>query len=665
MTRTGETLKSFAQKKTIVGVMGNTGAGKSSIINALLDEEQLVPTSCMRACTAVVTEISFNNGDEKYRAEIEFINPKEWESELGILSRDLVDAEGSLRRDTSDDSTNAGKAYTKIKAVYPKFSKEKMSQTSLSEYLQHGNVRDILGSTKRISDTDSLRFHQTLQRFVDSEDRNPISLGIDDSGTEKVSNMMEFWPLIRVVRLYVKHAALENGAIIVDLPGSHDSNAARAAVAAQYMRECTGLWIVSPSSRAVSDKAAKNLLGDSFKRQLLMDGSYNAVTFICSKTDQIGIQEALSSLPGLKSAFERIKNNTQALEQIKGQIEFEIQSLKRTRSESEESFRDLNDEWRVWSQLQRSFEHGEVVYAPRTNRKQKQKRKHHDDAGGNNKKLRQDPTVGNPSEDSEIDSDLDSDSEEPYESSDLQAGRDPLNKQQIEESIAQIDANIKLVKKQNKEALEIIRRKRHIVNNKIAQKLKDNEASKVLLCINGRNEYSKEHIRGDFANGLREIDEQIMAEEEPAKRKTSAPPREYDQIAAALPVFCVSSKAYLKLSGKLLNDPSMGPGLRTIEDTNIPQLQEHCKQLTLTGRTAAARNCVTQACRIYNSLMIWARDISGEIAMTEKQEVEMRSLIAQGVEELKKVSWQSCRWQQASVLLRLKLQRFPFAFCAI
>jgi predicted GTPase len=41
---------------TIIGVVGNTGAGKSSVVNAMLEEERLVPTNCMRACTAVVTE---------------------------------------------------------------------------------------------------------------------------------------------------------------------------------------------------------------------------------------------------------------------------------------------------------------------------------------------------------------------------------------------------------------------------------------------------------------------------------------------------------------------------------------------------------------------------------------------------------------------------------
>ncbi|USW48465.1 Putative P-loop containing nucleoside triphosphate hydrolase, dynamin [Septoria linicola] len=84
--------KEAVQTRTVVGVVGNTGAGKSSVINAMLDEERLVPTNCMRACTAVVTELSYNYSNidtAKYRAEIEFIKPEEWRKELNVLFQEV------------------------------------------------------------------------------------------------------------------------------------------------------------------------------------------------------------------------------------------------------------------------------------------------------------------------------------------------------------------------------------------------------------------------------------------------------------------------------------------------------------------------------------------------------------------------------------------------
>lgn len=80
-------------------------------------------------------------------------------------------------------------------------------------------------------------------------------------------------------------------------PGLHDSNAARSAVAARYLQQCTGLWVVAPITRIVDDKVAQNLLGMSFKRQLQFDGLYSAITVVCTKTDDISVTEALRSMP--------------------------------------------------------------------------------------------------------------------------------------------------------------------------------------------------------------------------------------------------------------------------------------------------------------------------------------------------------------------------------
>lgn len=83
---------------------------------------------------------------------------------------------------------------------------------------------------------------------------------------------------------------LSEGLLIVTFlqPGVQDSNAARAAVAANYMKACTGLWIVAPINRAVDDKTAKTLLGDSFKRQLKFDGTSSSDLPWCASDLQNG-----------------------------------------------------------------------------------------------------------------------------------------------------------------------------------------------------------------------------------------------------------------------------------------------------------------------------------------------------------------------------------------
>lgn len=210
---------------TIIGVVGETGSGKSSTINALLDEDRLLPTSCMRACTAVVTELSWNNSEdenERYRAAIEFISAQEWERELKIIFQDLIDGgSGNVSNDSTNGETEAGVAYAKIKAVYPRLTREEMANSTVERLMDAKEVRDILGTTKTVSNKNADIFYKRLNRFVDSAEK--------EKGKKKEKGeayAMEYWPLIKVVRVQTKADALSTGAVVVDLPGVHDSNAA-------------------------------------------------------------------------------------------------------------------------------------------------------------------------------------------------------------------------------------------------------------------------------------------------------------------------------------------------------------------------------------------------------------------------------------------------------
>lgn len=62
------------RRKETIGVFGKTGQGKSSLLNAILGLDYLLPSGCFGACTSVVTQVEANLIDSNYTAEIELIS---------------------------------------------------------------------------------------------------------------------------------------------------------------------------------------------------------------------------------------------------------------------------------------------------------------------------------------------------------------------------------------------------------------------------------------------------------------------------------------------------------------------------------------------------------------------------------------------------------------
>lgn len=56
-------------------------AGKSTLLNALLKEEDILPTNSMRACTAAVVVLAYRP-EREYRAEVTLMSRDEWHTVL-------------------------------------------------------------------------------------------------------------------------------------------------------------------------------------------------------------------------------------------------------------------------------------------------------------------------------------------------------------------------------------------------------------------------------------------------------------------------------------------------------------------------------------------------------------------------------------------------------
>ena len=625
-------LKQQAVKtKTVIGVVGNTGAGKSSVINAMLDEERLVPTNCMRACTAVVTEISYNYHQQPYCAEIEFISAEDWAKELNVLFQDLLDGDGKVSRECANEDTDAGVAYAKIKAVYPQKTKEDISNSSIDGLLRE--VSHILGNKRDIKEHDSLIFYKKLQTYVDSKEK---STGKKDKDGRKEKREREFWPLIRVVRLYVKSPALATGAVIVDLPGVHDANAARAAVAEGYMKQCTGLWIVAPINRAVDDKAAKSLLGESFKRQLKMDGGFSAVTFICSKTDDISLTEAQDSL-GLDEEMGPSWDEVDHLSAKQKDLKNQLEEFRETKAVYEDVANDVDEQIEVWETLKESLTDGGVVFAPKSKSTNK-KRKSTSRKRPPRKKRKTDSSDIEDSDfnDKESDDDEDSIGSDEEAPADVAQDRKPLTKEQI---LAKLQ-ELKTMKKDSRVQKREITEKTAEIRKGISE-VRDAESriysEMSALCISGRNQYSKGAIQQDFAAGIKELDQEIAAEEDEDRFDPDAEVRDYDEVAKNLAVFCVSSRGYQKLQGRLRKDPPV-PGFTTIEETEIPALQHHCEKLTEIGRAENCRIFINKLDQLLNSLTLWASSDGTGANLTAEQKAREARYLQKGFESLETVS---------------------------
>ncbi|EMR66697.1 putative tat pathway signal sequence protein [Eutypa lata UCREL1] len=346
----------------ILGIMGPTGHGKSTLINTLLGEAQLVPTNCVRACTAVVTEISWNPSEDpqkRYIGNIEFISMGDWRYELDQLFGDLVESDGKLTRDASNAKTDAGVAWAKIKAVYPDITKEDLARTNAETLANDPKVTSFLRGPKTIYSETAKAFHKEIQVYIDSkqehsgtnnrdrdhdEDDEHSADSLHDDSDDGINDdepdsddsdrveqepttekrRMELWPLIKVVKIQTKADVLSTGAVLVDLPGIQDSNVARAAIAGKYISKCNSIWIVTHVQRASDDKCAQDVLNQSITQQLQFDGNLPNITYVCSKTDDINVNQAAETL-GLKSEKARVHKKAKALKKLRASDQVQVQ----------------------------------------------------------------------------------------------------------------------------------------------------------------------------------------------------------------------------------------------------------------------------------------------------------------------------------------------------
>ena len=144
-------------------------------------------------------------------------------------------------------------------------------------------------------------------------------------------------------------------------------------------------------------------------------------------------------------------------------------------------------------------------------------------------------------------------------------------------------------------------------------------------------------IRQDYAAGIRELDQELAEEEDAADFDPEQDARDYDQVARDLPVFCVSSRAYQKLKGRLVKDRSP-PGFKHVDETEMPALQAHCIKLTSKTRETTCRRFLTSVFQILKSLRLWSSNDGSGRNLTDNQLAHESKILKEKLNKLDTVS---------------------------
>ncbi|XP_048036450.1 nuclear GTPase SLIP-GC-like [Megalobrama amblycephala] len=256
--------------KKIIGILGESGQGKSSLLNAILEKRNLLPSGCFGACTAVITQIEANLTDSNYIADIEAIPKENWES-------DLKNHFSPLRTESNEEDQNlTNDTREKITALYGA-NAEKGTFEDLK------NDDKLAEMTNHFSSSNASDFSRRLQRYIQYSPGTAVSGGW-------------YWPLVKCVTIKIPdcHELLEH-ITLVDLPGTGDCNKIRDEMWKSKLRDCSSVWILSDINRAVTSKDTWEILKYCTK-DMMQAGECRDINFICTKSDNIEPEEYNSVL---------------------------------------------------------------------------------------------------------------------------------------------------------------------------------------------------------------------------------------------------------------------------------------------------------------------------------------------------------------------------------
>ncbi|RKK77915.1 hypothetical protein BFJ69_g5912 [Fusarium oxysporum] len=289
-----------------VGFVGDSGVGKSSLLNSLLDTKGLARTSNNgEACTCVVTEYHYHNRDT-LDIRVNLFSIEELQAQLGRLLQVYRTFELHLDEITDAAERQDMEANAKVaKDTFQAMFRGRLTDEAFLIRESYGDVLDRLTRWAADARPSPLRTWTGLSPQVCSN----ILMALSSEPASRDSPAT--WPYIR---------SINRGLILVDLPGLRDLNSARRIITERYLLECNEIFAICNIGRAATDEGVHQVFDLADRARL------SNVGIVCTRSDDIDPEESIRDWPGrrarhIEQLLEYIETTNKEIEELKADIE--------------------------------------------------------------------------------------------------------------------------------------------------------------------------------------------------------------------------------------------------------------------------------------------------------------------------------------------------------
>lgn len=294
-----------------IGLFGSTGAGKSSLINAIIQQAMFLPVSGESICTSCIVQVR-SGCCELYEAKIHLLSDQEWKEELKNLVKLLNRTEelGREEEDAWNKDEALEEAIWKLQMLYG-HGAERKSYEELLRAKPIGKIPPSRVITLKAEEAEELSVK--LDPYIRTQRRGWAG-GPDET---------QIWPLIKLVEVTLpKSELIPEGVVLVDIPGTGDFNSKRDEMWRKTIDKCSVIWVISDIERVSGGRAHEDLLNESIKA--CQRGFCRDVALVVTKTDKLHLPEYLRERkvgnPAVQSQREAVLERNEMIKLQKNKI---------------------------------------------------------------------------------------------------------------------------------------------------------------------------------------------------------------------------------------------------------------------------------------------------------------------------------------------------------